>query len=41
MKEVAYVEGRGGWMYILLQDNDLRLTIPQLMFPLSVPGHIG
>lgn len=32
---------RGGGLYILLQDNDSRLTLPWLLFPLAVPRGIG
>lgn len=33
--------GRADWLYILLQDNDLKLTLPWLLFPLAVLCGIG
>lgn len=42
MTEQAY--GGGGlpaWLYISLQDNDLRLTLPWLLFPLAAHCGIG
>lgn len=31
----------GGGLHILLQDNDPRLTLPWLLFPLAAPCGIG
>lgn len=37
MTDEAFGGGRAAWLYILLQDNDLRLTLLQLLFPLAAP----
>lgn len=35
------MKGRAAWLCILLQDNDLSLTLPWLMFPLAASCGIG
>lgn len=37
----AVCRERAAQLYILLQDNDLRLTLLWLMFPLAAPCGIG